>query len=127
MITALVNEKLLGIEGMEYLSERFPAVNFLTDESKGESADVAIVLPRYFRRHPLENHPNLQFVQLLMVGLDRFDLQEANKRKITVANAQDVFSSTTLGRYSHEDIGHESKCQTLLSSDGARKLGANHG
>lgn len=94
LISAVVNEKLLGKEGVEILTKRFPTVDFITDETQGESADVALVIPQYFLRHPLEKHPHLKFIQLLMVGLDRFDLAKANRQNIIVSNAQDVYSST---------------------------------
>lgn len=51
-----------------------------------------VVCNGLFLYHPVENFPNLRFIQLTSAGYDRVPMEEVRKRGIAVHNARDVYS-----------------------------------
>lgn len=51
-----------------------------------------VVCNGLFLYHPVENFPNLKFIQLTSAGYDRVPMEEVRKRGIAVHNARDVYS-----------------------------------
>jgi phosphoglycerate dehydrogenase-like enzyme len=89
-----IDARYLGEEHVQQLQSQFPHHDFFFDQALVGTAEVIIAMPGIFLKHSLEEMKHLRFVQLLMAGFDRFDLDLAHRLGIIVANAQDVFSTT---------------------------------
>jgi len=87
-----ISWKAIGKNNLERLRSDFPEVNFLTEKEESQSAEVCIVMPNFFNDKDLGAYRKLKFVQLLMAGYDKFEMDSAKRLAITVANAQDIFS-----------------------------------
>ncbi len=87
-----IDSRIIGSENVGKLESLFPGVSFITDSDKSGNAEIAVVMPNFFISRNMRDYSNLKFVQLLMAGYDKFDVDLASKLGIVVANAQDIFS-----------------------------------
>lgn len=71
-------------------------VTFLQQEADPLICDTAwvegIICNGLFLDHPLDEFPNLRYIQLTSAGFDRLDLREAQARGIEIYNARGVYS-----------------------------------
>ncbi len=73
------------------------AIAFLPWEKDPLPCDAAwvegVICNSLFLHHPIENFPNLRYIQLISVGMDRVDLDYVAARGIELHNARGVYSA----------------------------------
>ena len=78
------------------LEDRGHRVRFLQQEAEPlpcpEDWVEGVVCNGLFLHHPLEDFPNLRYIQLTSAGLDRVDLNQIRARDIRLFSARGVYS-----------------------------------
>ena len=87
-----INPKSIGTSHFEYLKHHFQSINFIVSEEDAHLAEVAVIMPDFFKHHDINQFHSLKWVQLLMAGYDNFDFSMFVGKDIIVTNAVDVFS-----------------------------------
>ncbi len=87
-----MNPKSIGTANFESLKSEFPTVQFITEDTMADQAEVCVIMPNYFVDYSIETFHQLKWVQLLMAGYDNFDFSPFKDRGILVSNAVDIFS-----------------------------------
>ncbi|MBN2504759.1 MAG: D-2-hydroxyacid dehydrogenase [Bacilli bacterium] len=89
-----IDKRIIGAENVSCLMQDFSDIKFVTEPGEALEAEICFVMPNFFTHQNLNDYTKLKFVQLLMAGYDKFDIDTANRLGIKVANAQDIFSIT---------------------------------